>query len=59
MVGRSAGSAALSGFASLGLRIVRDLALAKLGHLATQWWTQHADGSPPDAAASQSADVEP
>jgi Flp pilus assembly protein TadB len=55
----SLGGAALAGLAALGLRIVRELAMAQVGHVAKQWWTEHEGVSPAEPPGSRLADAEP
>lgn len=39
-------NAAFAGLTAIGLRMVREVALGQLGHVARQWWTR-ADAPPP------------
>ncbi len=48
--------AALSGVAALGLHIVRELAVAQLGRVAKQWWSERDDALPTEAASSPMAE---
>ena len=49
----------LAGLATVSLRVVRELAMAQLGQIARQWWTNREHGSSGEAGGSRLPDVEP
>jgi hypothetical protein len=58
---RSLTGAALGALAAVGLRIVRELAMGQLGHLAKEWLVEHggAAASKAEPRTSRMAEVEP
>lgn len=56
---RSVGDMVLTAAAALGIRLVRDAALAQLTELAKDWWIHKTSVAPSEAAAGQRADLEP
>lgn len=55
---RPLAGAALTALGSLGLQIIRELAIVQLGETAKRWWTEHGGGSPDHARAAHAVEAE-
>ena len=55
--GRTLSGTVLAGVAAVGLRLLREVAIGQLGHVARQWWIEHGGSS--EESASHQPDVEP